>query len=819
MGQVAVYQCGTRLAYFSLLLQLYTITMIRNYFKIAWRNLSRNKVFSAINILGLALGITCSLLIMLWVNDERSVDGFHANGKQLFQVYERQSFDGKIEAGYSTQAVLAGELKRVIPEIAYSSGFEYAAAPGTMNNFEAAGKVFKMNGFYAGADFLSMFSYPLLRGEAGTALTAPASIAISHRMATQFFGSAEKAMGQTIQFDNLEALQVTAVFENLPANSSQQFDFLRSWAAFMKQNERWVYNWGNTSPATFVQLRPNADPVKVTAKIKDFVYRYQAKNESFTTELGLQSYPGKYLHSSFKNGQLDGGRIEYVRLFTLVAVFILLIACINFMNLSTARAAKRAKEVGLRKVIGALRSSLVLQFTGEALLLTFFAVCAALVLATLLLPVFNQVAGKQLSIPVTNAGFWAALCGLLLVTGITAGSYPAFFLSSLRPVRVLKGTLKFSRGAGVFRQALVIFQFTLSIALIVGMMVIYRQVNYIQTKNLGYDRENLLYIPIEGELVKNYTLFKQEAAQVPGVLDISKMRNSPTVIEHHNTSISWPGKDPNLFLPFADAIVGYDFVKTLKLSMAEGRDFSRDFGNDSADFILNETAAKRIGFQQALGQELQWGGRKGKVIGVLKDFHFSSMHQSIEPLILRLDENWGWGTIMIRTQAGKTAETLAGLKKVYSSLNPKFPFTYQFSDQAFASLYQGEAMVSNISRYFAFLAIFISCLGLFGLASFTAEQRTKEVGVRKVLGASVRDIVLLFSANFLKPVAIAMLIAFPLSWLAMNQWLQNFAYKINLSWWMFALAGLLTICIALCTVSYQSIKAALGNPVKSLRTE
>lgn len=799
--------------------QHHTTAMIKNYFKIAWRNISRNKVFSAINILGLALGITCSLLIMFWVNDERAVDGFHANGKQLFQVYERQFFDGKVEAGYSTQGILAEELKRVIPEIAFSSGFDYTAAPGTMNTFEAGGKLMKMNGFYAGADFLSMFSYPLLRGKASTALTAPEAIAISRRMAEQFFGSAEKAMGQSIQFDTKENLQITAVFDNLPANSSQQFDFLRSWAAFMKENERWVHNWGNTSPATFVQLRKDADPAKVQAKIKDFIYRYQPKEKSSVTELGLQSYPETYLHSSFKNGQVDGGRIEYVRLFTIVAVFILLIACINFMNLSTARAGKRAKEVGLRKVIGALRSSLVLQFTGEALLLTFLALCLALAATTLLLPLFNTLSGKQLSMPVTSGRFWALLAGLLLLTGITAGSYPAFFLSALKPVRVLKGTLKFSRGAGFFRQALVVFQFSLSIALMVGMMVIYRQVNYIQTKNLGYDRENLLYIPIEGELVKNYQLFKQEAMQVPGVLNISKMRNSPTVIEHHNTSISWPGKDPNLMLPFADAIVGYDFVKTLKLSMAEGRDFSREFGNDSADFILNETAAKRMGFQQALGQDVNWGGHKGKVIGVLKDFHFSSMHQSIEPLILHLDESWSWGTIMIRTQAGKTAETLAGLKKIYTGLNPKFPFTYQFSDQAFARLYQSESMVSSISRYFAFLAIFISCLGLFGLASFTAEQRTKEVGVRKVLGASVNDIVLLFSGSFLKPVAVAMLIAFPLSWLAMQQWLQHFAYKINISWWVFALVALATICIALFTVSFQSIKAALGNPVKSLRSE
>lgn len=792
--------------------------MIRNYLKTAWRNLIRNKAFSAINISGLALGLACSLLIMLWVQDERSIDGFHKNSSQLYHVYERSYYDGKADAGYSTQGLLAIELKRVIPEIEYASGFEYAAAPGSQSTFEANNKVNKMNGMYAGENFFSMFSYPLLQGSSASALNTPNGIAISRNMAEAFFGNAEKAFGQSIRFENKDELKVTGVFENIPTNSSQHFDFVRTWSDFVKENQ-WVNNWGNTSPATFIQLRKGADAVQVETKIKDFIYRYQEKNNAFRGELALQPYAEKYLHSTFTNGYTSGGRIEYVNLFTIVAIFILLIGCINFMNLATARSVKRAKEVGLRKVIGAMRSSLIGQFIGEAILLTVLSVIVAFALTIVLLPAFNNLTGKQLSIPVTKPLFWTALLGMVITTGLVAGSYPALFLSSLNPVKVLKGSLKFSWGATFFRQGLVVFQFSLSIILITGMIVIYKQMDYIQSKNLGYDRDNLIYVPIEGELTPKYSLFKDEAVKMPGIISVSKMRNSPTIIEHHNGSIEWPGKDKNAMISFADGVVGYDFVKTLKLELKEGRDFSKEFGTDSASFLLNETAVKRMGFKNPVGQTVSWGNRAGKVVGVLKDFHFASMHQNIDPLIIRLDEKWSWGTILVRTQAGKTKEALASLERICKEINPKFPFTYQFSDLEFAKLYQSETIVSKLSNYFAFLAILISCLGLFGLATFTASQRTKEIGVRKVLGASVPNITAMLSANFLKPIAVSLLIAIPASWYLVNDWLAGFAYKIKAEWWMFAFAGFLTICIALITVSYQSIKSALSNPVKSLRTE
>ncbi|HET7116664.1 MAG TPA: ABC transporter permease, partial [Hanamia sp.] len=741
----------------------------------------------------------------------------HKNGKQLYQVYERWTYDGKIDASYPTQGLLAQELKKQIPEIQYASGFEYAAAPGTQNTFEAGDKINKMTGMFAGADFFNMFSFHLLQGNVKTALSEPSGIAISRKMADNFFGSPEKAIGQTIRFENKEALKVTAVFENVPANSSLQFDFLRSWTDFVKQND-WVNNWGNTDPQTFIQLRKDANPVNVEAKIKDFIYRFQPKSKGLLIQLALQPFTQRYLYSNFKDGYIDGGRIEYVHLFSIIAIFILLIACINFMNLATARSSKRAKEVGIRKVVGAMRLSLIGQFIGEAILFTFMSVIIALVLTSLLLPAFNNLTGKYLVLPIHQPFFYAIIAAFLLLTGLVAGSYPAFFLSSLNPVRVLKGKLQFGWVSIFFRKGLVVFQFALSIILIIATIVIYQQMKYVQNKNLGYNRDNLLYIPIEGNLVKKYDVFKQEAKNNTAILNISKMRNSPTDIEHHTNSISWPGKDPNLNVSFADGVVGYDFVKTMDMKLADGRDFSKAF-NDSSSLLLNETAVKKIGLKDPIGKTITWGRHDGTIIGVIKDFHFNSLHTPIEPLIIRLDENWNWGTILVRIKAGETKQALADLEKICKDLNPKFPFTYQFSDLQYAKLYKSEEVVSKLSNYFAFLAIFISCLGLFGLAMFTAEQRNKEIGIRKVLGASSKNIVTLLSSNFLKPVFISLFIAFPVAWLAAQKWLQGFAYRIHLSWSIFLIAGMVAILIALITVSFQAIKAAMANPVKSLRSE
>jgi hypothetical protein len=638
-------------------------------------------------------------------------------------------------------------------------------------------------------------------------------------MANLFFGSPAAAMGQTIRYENSQDFRISAVFEDLPANSSLQFEFLRSWKAFEKENDDWIHSWGSSDAPTYIQLRKDADPAKVRAEIKDFIYRYQEKSKAYRVELDLTPFPEKYLHSTFKNGQVDGGRIEYVRLFSLVAVFILLIACINFMNLATARSTKRAKEVGVRKVIGAGRPALLVQFMGEALLLTLLSIILAILLTALLLPAFNSLTGKQLSLPVRQPLFWLAMLGLLLVSGIVSGSYPAIFLSSLRPVRVLKSALRFSGRATFFRQGLVVFQFTLSMLFIVGMIVIYRQMDYIQTKNLGFDRENLVYIPLEGDLAQKYALFKQKAEKAPGILSVTKTRQEPTSLHTHKGDIRWLGKDPNQVISFVSTDAGYDFVRTMDLTLAEGRDFSRDFPTDSNGFVVNETALKRIGYRDPIGKPLWWGDHQGKIIGVLKDFHFASLHQTIEPLVIRLYEARESGTVLVRLHAGADKEGLASLQKICKELNPAFPFSYQFADEEFNKLYKSEQLVSKLANYFAFLAIFISCLGLLGLAIFTAEQRTREIGIRKVLGANVTGIVSLLSKDFLGLVLIAIVIASPLAWYIMHGWLQDFAYKTPLSWWIFVVAALSAIVVAFLTVSFQAIKAAMANPMISLRSE
>ncbi|NLR59325.1 FtsX-like permease family protein [Chitinophaga polysaccharea] len=787
--------------------------MIRNYFRIAWRNLVRHKTFSTINILGLALGLACSMLMILWIQDERNMDTFHTHDNQLYQVYVRELAGGKINAGYLTQGPLASELKKEIPEIVYTTPLQYYPPAA----FRVKEKAFKMTGAYAGGDFLRMFSYPLLQGDAATALSKPASIAISQHMADVFFGGASQAMGQTIRSEDTTLLTVSAVFQ-VPASSSQQFDFLRNWDDFSSVNG-WTRSWGSFSPATYIQLRDNAVAGKVAAKIKDFVYHYQPKQPESVMELGIQPYHDKYLHGVFENGVPAGGRIEYVRLFTLLAIFVLLIACINFMNLATARAAQRAKEVGVRKVVGAGKGVLVMQFIGEALLLTLIATSLALVMVLLLLPAFNQLSGKQLSLPLEAPFFWGVLVALVSITGFVAGSYPALFLSSLQPVRVLKGSLQFSPGTTWFRKGLVVFQFTLSIGLMVGMTVIYQQMQYVQTRNLGYDRTNLVYIPIEGGLISKYEPFKAAATIIPGVAAVSKMKENPTVIEHHKSGLNWSGKDPNEAISFADAAVGYDYVKTMRLTLVDGRDFSRDFGNDSASYILNETAVKRTGYTHPVGQPFSLDGVSGHIIGVLKDFHFNSLHAAIEPLVLRLDEHPKWGNILVRIDPGKTKPVLAALEGICTSINPGFPFTYQFSDEEYTKLYKSEQVVSRLCNYFAVLAVFISCLGLFGLAMFTAAQRTREIGVRKVMGASDTSIFVLLSTGFLRPVIAGMVLAFPLAWYAMDRWLQHFAYRVTLEWWVFVLAGMTTLLVALLTVSFQSIRAAMMNPVRSLRAE
>jgi putative ABC transport system permease protein len=802
--------------------------MLKNYLTIAVRNLFRNKAFSLINISGLVLGMTCSLLIFLWVWDEQSVDAYHANNDHLFGIHYDIYGNDFGKSDYNTPGPLARELKLKIPEIQYASSlFMLDKSP----YFKKGNENIKVKGGYASADFFSMFSYQLLQGSLKTALTDFSDIAISRKMAENFFGSPEAAFGRSVSLERSQSkfinFKVCAVFENLSANSSQKFDFLINWKFLLDSVKN---DLGLTSLfyyevplQTYVMLKPGTNPGAVNIKIKDFLTQFKPTDKAqFRVELGMTRFDKMYLYNHFENGKPSGGRIEYVHIFTIVAIFILLIACINFMNLTTARSVKRAKEIGIRKTVGAIRSKLIIQFLSEAILLSFLSAVLSLFLVALALPTFNELTGKQLSLPALHSFFWWMMLFLVLMTGFISGSYPALFLSSLNPIKVFKGSLQFSWSAIWFRKSLVIFQFSISIVLIIGAIVVAKQVNYVQAQDLGYNKENLIYIPIEGELGRKFDVFKQELSHMPGIKSLTHRYYMFSNIQDDNTpDISWPGKDPKNSGVVSIDGVGYDFIKTMGLPLIQGRDFSRDFPTDTTNFIINEKALSMIGYKDPIGRSLTLDGRKGKIIGLVKDFNFGSLQYAISPLVLYMSDvaNGDPQFAVVRTQSGHRKEAIASMQQVYRQMDPQHPFTYQFCDQEYQRLYRNEQLIGRLSDSFALLAIVISCLGLLGLAMFTTEQRTKEIGIRKVLGASAGNIVVMLSKDILKLVIISALLASPFALLAMNQWLQHFAYRVNISAWLFIGAAFFALLIALSTISLQAVKAALANPVKSLKIE
>jgi len=795
---------------------LNTYGMYKSYFKIGWRNLIKNKVFSFINISGLSLGLTCSVLIALWVQDEYNMDAFHENLNRMYTITSTEYSGHEITyGGYDTPGLLGEELKRIMPEVEYACNYS-----SEWRTFNVEEKIMKLPGNFAGADFFKIFSYPLLVGSKEVALKTPESIAISRKMATAFFGSPELALDKSVRFENYRDLKITAVFEDLGDNVSEKFEYVINWDLFVERNQ-WVKEWHNSGPTTFIKLREHANAETLKPKLQHFIKNYDKEYSDLDRlELSLQPFGQKYLYSNFKDGKVAGGRIEYVQLFSLVAIFILLIACVNFMNLSTARSLNRAKEIGVRKVNGAIKTALISQFMLEALMLTSIAVVLALVALVTVLPQFNLLTGKNIQTPLTDGIFWLGMIALTLITGVIAGSYPALLLSSFKPILVMKQNLKTSSTALYFRKGLVVFQFALSMIFIVGMIVISRQVTFIQNKNLGYQKNNLIYLPLSGNIASNFNTFKQEALKIPGILDISQISQRPLQIENTTGGVEWEGKAPDTKPVFVQAAVGYDFVKTMQATIIAGRDFAEDMA-DSANYLINEQALRIIGYKDPVGMPLTFWGVKGTIIGVVKDFHFNSLHVPIEPLVLRLNSTRRslWGVALIRTEPEKTTTALVDLEELHKKLNPDFLFNYQFADEEYASLYQSEQVVKQLSGYFAFLAIFISCLGLLGLVIFTAEQRTKEVGIRKVLGASVSQIVTLLSKDFMKLVFVSILLSMPVAYYVLNNWLKGFEYHITIQWWIFMVAASGAVMIALLTISFQAIKAGLENPVKSLRSE
>jgi putative ABC transport system permease protein len=803
--------------------------MLQNYIKIAWRNITRHKVHTAINVIGLALGMTCCLFIFGWVRDERGIDNFHGKGRNLYTGYQTITSEGKVSGSYNTPSkyidnhshFFLEDLPAAVPEVKsvvfYLKGYELPW--GHPESFRVGEKVVRLSGSRASKDFFTLFSYPLIKGRAETALSNISGIAISRRMAELFFDSPSNAIGKTVRYENRLNFLVTAVFENVTAQSSMQFDFLLPW----ELQKTGVLEYASNEFSTYLLLADNADPAVVEVKINRFLQARLDKTPGVRSKTGLQRFSDGYLHDSFVNGRPVTGRIDYVRLFSGVAIFILIIACINFMNLATARSAKRAKEVGLRKVVGSTRGKLIGQFLSEALLFSFLAMLLSIGLLRLLLPAFNSFTGKQLVSPLTQTSFWLSSLGLVLVTGLVAGSYPALYLSSLKPIRILKGAVRFSPGAILFRKGLTVFQFVLSILLMIATLVTTRQISYTQNARLGYDRENLLYVRIDGDLTKqrNYLSFKQRALTMPGIGMVDRSTEEPHSMNFVVADdIRWEGKPKDASVGFKPASVGFDFIPLMKMDIVEGRGFSPAIATDSADaFLVNEEAVKEMGMIHPIGKWVSAWKKRGHIIGVLKDYHTESLHQAIRPVILDVKEYEDFGVILIRTRPGQTKEALASLEKVYKEINPDYAFTYQFADEEYKKMYAGEQVITRLSVLFATLAILISCLGLLGLVLLAAEQRIREMGIRKVLGASPGQLVTLFSRDFLGLIGIAFLIAAPLGWYFMNGWLEGFAYRIALSWWIFALAGAASVLTGLLTVSYQAVKTAAASPVKSLRAE
>lgn len=796
----------------------------------------RHKTHTAINVVGLALGITCCLFIFLWVQDEKGMDNFHQNGKNLYVAYGTTTANGRTTGDYTMPRnyipidkntvryiFYLEDARNGVPGIAnvadYANGYDLPW--GHPETLQVGEKIVKMNGARAGIGFFQMFSYPIIAGNnAATALNNPGNIAISRHTAEVFFGSPANAVGKIIRYENKTNYIVSSVFENVPQRSSLKFDFLLSFE-LQKQGK---LEWSSNNYMTYLQLTDSADPKRVEAALNQNLKPLLKFPRGVAYHVGLQPFGDQYLHNIFVNGKPQDGRIEYVKIFSEVALFILIIACINFMNLATARSVKRAKEVGVRKVVGSGRNTLIAQFFGESLMFALMAMLLSIILLLCLLPAFNSFTGKNFGFPLAQGSFWLSLIGITLFTGIVAGSYPALYLSGLNPVRTIKGTLRFTAGAIWFRKGLTVFQFVLSILLLIATIVITRQTSYVEHKHLGYDKENLVYTRIEGELSKKnkYLLFKQEAQKLPGIAMVDRTTEVPQDMDFvvYDDEITWPGKEPNFAVGVKPASVGFDFVKMMKLQIVQGRDFSPQNPTDSTDaFIINETAAKEMYHGKPLGQWVRAWAKRGHIIGVLKDYHTKSLHEPITPVLLDVKEGEYFGVIMARTKPGETEQALQSLAKVYKDINPQYPFSYQFVDQEYAKLYSSEQIVSQLSIVFAVVAIGISCLGLLGLVMFSAEQRVKEFGVRKVLGASLTQLTALFARDFLTLVFIAFLIAAPLGWFAMGSWLRGFAYRIDLSWWIFLLAGLGSMAIALFTLSFEAYKTAVANPVKSLRTE
>ena len=785
--------------------------MLFNYFKIAFRNLLRHKAFSIINIAGLAIGMACSIFILLWVRDELSYDSFHTKADRIYRL---TATAGNFKAAISP-AGMGAELKNKIPGI--QDATRITEFPNDL--FEVGEHKFQEKRvLFADSNFLQVFSFPMISGDRARAFD-PDGVLLTEDMAIKYFGRKDVA-GQTMRMNNSKQVKVNGVLANIPLNSHILFDFLVPISAIEATNDDLKTNtWENFNFYTYLQLDKPADATRLMNMNATIDRLY--KEHVSTIKVNFRLQPLRSIH--FEPGlQIDfpgHGNKQYVNIFFIVAIFILVVACINFMNLATARSARRAKEVGLRKVVGAGRYQIIGQFLGESMLISLISFMLALGFVWLLMPAFNHLADKNVSLKMLNGKWIVGLLSISLLTGLFSGIYPAIYLSGFRPALVLKGKLRSMGGNLIFRNALVITQFVVSIVLLVGTTIVFRQLHFIRDMNLGFEKKNLLYVPMTGDLWGKQQTLKTELANNPDTRLFSVVSDLPVDLHSGTINIWWEGKDPKSQVIVPAMYVDENFNDVFGTKMLQGRGFSKEFKSDTTAFIVNETLLKMMGMDaaKAVGQPFKYQDTKGTIIGVVKDFNFKPIQQPIEPLVLVLNR-WG-GFVFVRTGPAGTEATIHSLAKICHELNPNFPFDYDFLDQDLANLYRGEQKIGSLFNVFAVLAIFISCLGLYGLSAFIAEQRTREIGVRKVLGASVFNIVYLLSSNFTKVVLVAILIAIPISWWAANSWLQAFAYHINIGWGVFVVASLIALFIAWCTMSFESVKSAVANPAKSLRSE
>lgn len=789
--------------------------MLRNYLILTFRNLRKNGFYSFINISGLAIGITCSMLILLWVADETSFDKFHPKADRLYQVWVNAHFDGRINSWTSVPLPTHEAMKPADANIMRAAVTDWGG-----DHLLASTDDKRMNrrGFNVSEEFLEMFQFPLIQGNAEQVLDEASNIVITESTAKALFGD-EDAMGKVIRVDNQFDLTVAGILKDIPSNSSFKFDFLLPYKHWQTTNE-WVRrnetNWGNYSFQVFVELNDADNKASVENSIRDMLAEH-GEDKEMKHAFFLYPLLRWRLYSNFENGVEQGGMSDYVQLFTVLAVFIIVIACINFMNLATARSERKAREVGIRKSIGSKRSQLILQFMGESLIITSISFVIAVIAAQVLLPYYNTLVEKKLFIDYMSKEFWIFSSGLIVVTGIVAGSYPAFYLSGFEPVKVLKGKPNVGKSASLPRKILVTIQFGFSIFLIISVFVVYNQIQLTKGRDLGYEQENLITVPLNKDYHDNLRALKAELL-ASNVVESMVRANSAITDINSNNFVGWPGKPDDLKVIFTTIVTDYDWAKTMGVKMIEGRDFSEDFKSDSMAIVVNKAAIKIMGLKDPIGTELDLWGKKRKLIGIYDDVLMGSPYDEVKPMFAVLDDWWGSVTIRLK----KTNDLQASLKAVetiFKKYGPNYPFDYTFVDVEFQKKFTTINLTSSIASLFAVLAIVITGLGLFGLAAFTAEQRTKEIGIRKVLGASVSSLVNLISIDFSILVVIAFVICAPLSWWAMNSYLQRYTIRTEILWWIFPATGAIALTFALLIVSTQAFRAAHANPVNSLRNE